>query len=307
MPKCRESILLYGVSGAGKTTQGQEFAAAVQKRTSRKTRLVSCTGGGWTSIQPVVELGLIEPLFVPDRDFPVETIDKLSKGYWPEHPADPLSPLLPPEKQKDWKDVGGVMFDSLTEMCAWMMTGAVAREAAGQIKISAQPIRFQDGATQFGTPSIAHFGVFQGRIEDCVRNSKGLDGRYILWTALELKSVDVELSKLPVYGPDIIGKAKTAVAGAWFDNTLHLYITGQGGMKKGTAERRMYFTTHFEDDGVPYVAKNRGHMYAPISKYVGADYLSGEKLSLDYFLELLDRSQAEAKEILSKKLNVKQS
>jgi hypothetical protein len=126
-----------------------------------------------------------------------------------------------------------------------------------------------------------------------------------MWTALELKAVDQEITKLPMYGPDVIGKAKTASAAAWFDNTLHLYLTGAGGMKKGAVERRLYFYTHFEDDGVPYVAKNRGHKLAPISKYVGnLDYLTGDKLSVDYFLQLLDKSQAEAREILKKKLNI---
>jgi hypothetical protein len=294
--KCIESILVYGISGAGKTTQGQELAKYINKKIGKKLRLASCSGGGWTSIQPAIDAGIIEATYIRGRKFPVETVDKISKGFWPEHPDDPESPLIAPEKQKDWNEVGGLMNDSITESCEWMMSYINSQEAAGKIKISAQSANFRDGETNYGTPSLAHYGNIQSRIADFIAQSKALRGIYILYTALELKATD-DNSRLPLYGPDIVGKAKTAVAPAWFDNTLHLYLTGAGGLKKGVVKHRMYLTTHFEDDQIPYVAKNRGHFYAPLP-----EFLEGPQCSLAVFLELLAESHAKAKDKLMAEL-----
>ena len=294
--KCIESILVYGVSGAGKTTQGQELARHINRTMGKKLRLASNSGGGWTSIQPAIDAGIIVPTYIRGRKFPVETMDKISKGWWPEHPDDPESPLIEPAKQKDWGEVGGLMNDSITEGCEWMMSYVNSQEAAGAIKISTQSSNFKDGATNYGTPSQSHYGNIQSRIADFIAQSKAIRGIYILYTALELKATD-DNSRLPLYGPDIVGKAKTAVAPAWFDNTLHLYLTGAGGLKKGVVQRRMYLSTHFEDDQIPYIAKNRGHYYSPLP-----EFLEGDQCSLAVFLDLLAESHAKAKEKLMAEL-----
>jgi energy-coupling factor transporter ATP-binding protein EcfA2 len=294
--KALESILVYGVSGAGKTTQIQELAKHVHRKLGKKVRLVSCSGGGWTSIQPAIDAGIVIPTYIRGRNFPIETIDKMTKGFWPADPADPSSPLIPIEKQSDWKDVGGVAFDSLTEGCEWMMSYINSQEAAGKIKVSAQSANFKDGDTNYGTPSMAHYGNVQSRIADFVAQSKALRGVYVLWTALELKASD-DNSRLPLYGPDVVGKAKTAVACAWFDNTLHMYMTGAGGLKKGASIRRLYLTTHFEDDGIPFMAKNRGHYYAPLP-----EFLEGQDCSVEKFLLLLEESHSKAKTKLMEEL-----
>jgi hypothetical protein len=286
--KVEESILVYGVSGAGKTTQVQELAKWVHNLNGKLTRLVSCSGGGWTSIQPAVNAGIVIPTYIRTRDFPVETLDKMTKGWWPADVNDPASSLLPPDKQKDYGNIGGYAFDGITEACEWMMSYINSQEAAGKIKISAQSSKFKDGATEYGAPSLAHYGNIQTRIADFVSNSKGLRGMYLMWTALELKATD-DNTRLPIYGPDISGKAKTAIASAWFDNTLHLYLTGAGGLKKGPSVRRLYLSTHFEDDQIPFVAKNRGHYYAPLP-----EFLEGKDCSVANFLRLLEESHVKA-------------
>jgi hypothetical protein len=295
--KCTESLLVYGISGSGKTTQVQELSKYVYKKTGKKTRLVSMSGGGWTSIMPAVSAGLVDPCYIRSRDKAVETLQRFSMGWWPIDVEDPTSPLAPPEKQQNWKDVGAIAYDGITEGCEWLMSYMVGNEAAGKMKISQLSANFKDGETNFGTPSLAHYGNVQSRIADFVGFSKAIRDVYIMWTALELKATD-DNSRLPLYGPDISGKAKTAIAGAWFDNTLHLYITGQGGLKKGTSIRRLYLSTHFEDDQIPFVAKNRGHFYSPLP-----EYLEGEKCSLAVFLELLEESHKKATERFMSEIN----
>jgi hypothetical protein len=172
------------------------------------------------------------------------------------------------------------------------MRNAVRREANKEIKISAQnvAVSFRDGESTFGGPAMAHYGVIQTHIENCVAASKSLVGKYIVWTSLELKTTD-ENTRLPLYGPDVIGKAKTSVAPAWFDNCLHLHFVQPAAGKP--AVRRLYLQTHFESDGIPYAAKNRGHRLAPLP-----EFLAEEDLSLKVFYEKLEESHKKAMEIL---------
>lgn len=302
MSKCRESILVYGVSGAGKTTQVQELAKYVHRTEGKVVRLASCSGGGWTSIQPAINTGIVVPTYLRGRKFPIETMHRISLGWWPEHVDDPESPLQPPEKQKDFKDIGGLAVDSITEGCEWMMSYMTNEEAAGSFKISSQPMKFKDGATSFGSPSMAHYGNIQMRIGDFIANSKALPSFFIFWTALELKATDDD-TRLPLYGPDIVGKKKTAVASAWFDNTLHLHLTQSGGLKQGEVKRRLHLSTHFEEDGIPYVAKNRGHYYAPLPNYLEDTEKDPGACSVNRFLELLSESHKKAEERLRLELS----
>ena len=68
--KCTESLLIYGVSGAGKTTQAQELAKYVHKKLHKKVRLASMSGGGWTSVQPAVDAGILVPTYLRGQQFP---------------------------------------------------------------------------------------------------------------------------------------------------------------------------------------------------------------------------------------------
>lgn len=302
MSKCRESICVYGGSGVGKTHQVGDLGDWVARNMKKQTRLVSASGGGWTTIQPLVDLGVVVPTYIRNRRFPFQAMERFSKGWWPEDPSDPMSPLIPPEKQKDWDMVGAVAYDGLSEMCEWLMSTSVQREAKGEIKISTESLaaRFSDGdvkandASSYGTPGKAHYLVVQNHATDCVTWSKGIPDRYILWTMLELRASD-DVTKMPIYGPQVIGRAKTSDAAAWFEDTINLSMVrvGQSGMTK----HRMWLTRHYDgDDPVPYLAKVRATAAAPLPPF-----LEGPECSLGVFLDLLHASQEKAKEIYGKR------
>lgn len=297
MGKCIESIMLWGPTGGGKTSQAQELALYTAVKFEKKVRLISCSGGGWTVIQPAVDAGMVEPTFIAERQYPIETLDRMTKGWWPEDANDPRSPLIPPEKQgKRWDDVGALFFDSATEMCSWMMRTMVAREAAGQVKISAESLaaRFKDGDTNYGTPGRAHFGTIQNYIEQFINQSKQISGIYTVWTALELRTSD-ETTRIPVYSPDLIGKAKSSSSPAWFDDCLHLTLVDT----KTGKERRMYQITHtIGDDPIPYLAKTRNPLGTTVP-----DYLTGQDFSLYNFLSQLEKLIARGGVFLQARFN----
>jgi len=302
--KCIESINVYGGSGTGKTHQCGELALFVNVKYGKKTRLVSTSGGGWTPIQPYVDSGIIEPVYVRDRKWPFYVMEKMSKGWWPADPRDPESPLIPPKDQgQSWDDVGAIAYDGLSETCDWLMSSSVAREAAGEIRISQESLsaRFTDGnketkeVVNVGTPGRAHYLVIQNATTDYVSFSRSIPGVFILWTALELRAAD-DVTKLPIYGPQVSGKAKTSDAAAWFEDTLHL--TGVID-SKGKTVRRLWLQRHMDgDDPVPYLAKVRANSLCPLPPY-----LEGPDCSLYKFLELLYSSQEKAKDLLTQKIN----
>ena len=267
----------------------------VGRRMNKKLRLVSGSGGGWTSIQPYVDVGLVEPMYVRDWQNPFQTMHRLTLGWWPADPADPKSPLIQPSQQKNYNDIGAIAFDSTTEICEWIMGDVVQREARGEIRVSTEslPAKFKDGETWFGTPARAVFGTIQNNIAQFIAQSKGIAGKYIMWTALELKTTD-ELGKVPVYAPEIIGKAKSSIAPAWFDDTLHLQLVVVG----KNPVRRMWLTQHYdENDRIPYVAKCRAPKECPLP-----DYLDGEDCSLGVFFDKLEVAQQKASQIVQNKL-----
>lgn len=302
MGKCRESLCVYGPSGVGKTTQVMELALYTRARFGKATRLVSCTGGGWSSIQPAIDEGLVLPTFIADRLSPVETVDRLSKGWWPADPMDPSSPLVPPEKQPSFDGIGATAFDCGSEICEWFMQSMIAKEAAGQIRMSTEGLaaRFKDGDTNYATPSRAHYGTIQNLIAAFIRQSKGLTDQYVLWTFLEQRGQD-ENTRVPVYGPAIIGQKKSDVAPAWFDDTLHLcFIPVMNNKSKELEnERRMYLTQHtVGDDPVPFLAKTR----IP-SGVKRPDFLVGSQFSMYQYLSILEKSNIEGREQLKQRLN----
>jgi len=289
--KCYQGTLIYGVSGVGKTTQIGEQARWVYDKFGLKTRLVSASGGGWASIDPLVDAGIVIPTFILERKFVYETLNKLSEGYWPEDTSDPTSKLLAPSQQSDWDEFGCLAFEGMTEMADWMMRYSVAREAEGRIRISGQKVaaNFLDGEMRCGAPSMGMYNTIQNYIAQYVAQSKAIKDKYILWTALERKVTD-ENTRRPTYGPEVCGEAKTTTCSAWFDYVLHLYYESSNKNNLGT--RRMYLTRHFEN-GVPFVAKSQMSILTTLPPY-----LEGDELSMYYFQELLLEKRKQAKEKL---------
>lgn len=294
MAKCRESLLIYGASGSGKTTQLSMLAEWCMLRYGKKTRLISTSGGGWSSIIPAVESGIVEATYICDRAHAFETLDRFSKGWWPADLEDPQSPLIPPTGQQDWDKIGCICFDSITEAASWLMDDMVYREARGEFKSSSQNlmVRFRDGDTWIGSPAPGHYGTIQNNIARYIVQMKSIP-KYVACTALELKTSDMR-TQLPMYGPDVIGQKMTQTVSAMFENTLHLYFVETKDPNRPT--RRMYLSTHFEE-GVPFVAKNRGDYRAPLP-----EYLEGDSMNVGAFLDSLEESRKKALAIFAGQL-----
>ena len=300
--RCKESICIYGISGSGKTVKVAEFAEVVKAALGRDkiVRLASVSGGGWKSIQADIDEGLIRPCWLRSRDYATYTIDKITKGWWPVDPEDPASPLVPPDKQPDWPQVGGIAYETGTEMCNWMMEDGLEREAetGGAFHIGSEKAShvYKDGPTNdqeaYASAAKAHFGAVQNRIAQFINQSKDIEDRFILWNFLEGKGKD-PVFKQACYGPDVIGTALTGDVPSWFDRTLRITVTMQGTV----VTRSLMTNVHFEaGDPIPYLANARSPKQCPIPTALrGADF------DLYRFYELLTASYTKAREIIKAK------
>jgi hypothetical protein len=187
------------------------------------------------------------------------TLDLATKGWWPEDPSEPNSPLLAPfAKWKECpncqKDVGAKGF-SLPPKCAscgvtlaagtfckTRTTYANGFDAVGAVVFEGftsfgeallrrlRTINPEGGRTiddkagdgsvfKISAPGQQHYGDSQAYLGQFVANSKTIPTDRVLWTALENRG---EEDGKQVYGPKGPGQALTATCIPWFTDVIHL-------------------------------------------------------------------------------------
>lgn len=246
----------------GKSTLGAQLAAFTYKTTGKKTRVVNMDGGGTSNAYAaLLERGIASIWNVDlwDERSLFLTLDQATKGYWPEDPSEPNSPLLPPfVKWKECpsckKDVGAKGF-SLPPKCVscgvQLPAGTFCRTkttyANGFEEVGAVVF---EGFTSFGeallrrlrtinpeggrviddkvgdgpgfkisAPGQQHYGDSQAYLGQYVANSKTIPTGRVLWTALENRGEEDGKS---VYGPKGPGQALTTTCIPWFTDVIHL-------------------------------------------------------------------------------------
>lgn len=229
----------YSSTGLRKTTNIGRCAERWWRKFGLKTRLVSADGGGWETIQALVDAGIVEawPITLwPNR---IETIDLACQGYWPKNLTDPSAGLDPPAALKDAR-VGLMAYEGLTSFGSHVMS---ALKKPG-VSLSQDPSYIlKDGATSYAGGSMAAFGFVQDRIYDFVMKTHMIPYvQKVIWTALEAKGEE-EGTRIPVFGPAIEGKKATGKAGQWFGNLIHLEAVAER-VEEDKVTKQLSITTH---------------------------------------------------------------
>jgi hypothetical protein len=80
-----KTVVIFGDSGLGKTTNAGFAAKYIYEKTGgRIVRYICADGGGIRPIQPLIDVGVIEPFYLAHVPNPLVVLRKLSQGYWPE-------------------------------------------------------------------------------------------------------------------------------------------------------------------------------------------------------------------------------
>lgn len=280
---------MYGRSRAGKTALTAELAEQLKATTGLKTLLYYIDKGGLGPIQPLIELGVVD-LVEQLETSPWMFMNKASTGHI----------------RKDGKWVKAdlskyalVANESMTGFSDAFMNDLADQSARGVNIGGAANVSFtinsDNESLKIGGNNMGHYNVVQNRILDEVWRSQKLPVPYVLWTASLSRDEDPNASG-KVLGPAIAGKAMTAEMLRQFDLTFRVdCLPAQAGKN----ERHILYLGNSVDLAAGN-AVTLGNTRVPM----GAKELpnSIEPASLTKALSLIENAEAEAKEVIKKRL-----
>lgn len=250
-------VLIYGAGGIGKSSRIAEGAAYVWKKFGKKSRVIGADGGGSEkALQPLMNEGIVSywPIDQWDDKSIFYTLDMATKGWWPEDPNVPNSPLIAPTRE--WKSCPTCSGDTGAKglaMVAKCAACGVAFAAGQTLPLRRDPVgsfadvglvafegltsfgdlllrrlrkvdptggrSIQDGDFKISSLGMQHYGDAQNYIAQYVANVRLIPVEFVIWTALEIRSDD---DGKPLYGPALPGKKLTSLCIPWFTDVLHL-------------------------------------------------------------------------------------
>lgn len=273
------TIALYSDTGGGKTTLAGEYAKYVWKSRSLHTVLRTSDRGGYASIAPLVRAGIIRAESLGPADDPWIYVDE---GCQPGHYAE---------------DVGCVVIDSGTSLGEALLTACSHSEfQIGQQKTQKFTVSRGAKSLNVSINNEAHYGVVQGFLLDAIWKSTWLTTRGIdvIWTFSVHRGE--EQDRTPILGPKLAGKALTAAIPKWFEYTFRISSIPVEGAEP---IHRLYLSEHPELSGLGHAFGNARYPLGstPLPAYI-------EPASLVGAIELIERGQTEADEMLKAELGI---
>ena len=291
------TILLYGRTNSGKSTQIGILAEFVKKTTGKITRLYSADKGGLDPIMPYVDLGIIDVVEIGETD-PWIFLNKAVRGYVRDDKGKWILDKARNEK------VGFYAFESLRGVAESLML-SMARKAADGVSIGGgSNINFQvnaDGESlRIAGGNMAHFGVAQARMTEEVWESQKLNADYVMWTSSVSKDAD-ELSTSKIIGPDVIGKALTGEVPRWFHYTFRIDVLPAQG---GKPERHILYLGNHVDVGAGN-ASGLGNIRRPLDAPPLTKFTIEPANIVEALNVVKEESRKAAAEIIRKRLEAK--
>lgn len=229
-----KSVLIYGVTGAYKTTQLKFLARYIYKKYGKRTRVVytGASDGGLTEAEE--KAGLIESFRLGMRSNPLPVLRRLAKGYWPKvvvKDGKNVLQLIEPSA-KTWEEFGAIALDSLGMAADEGMRDvvdkgrAMAQETVTPFRESVQVLDLKNNVVEvdetFAAPAMAHYGFGQNFAVGIINAFSSLPVEVVMFTAMEKKGEEEDSSgRSTIYGPDMPGKKLTPKIGGLVGDLLH--------------------------------------------------------------------------------------
>lgn len=273
---------LYGLSGSGKTTQIGEYAKFIKKTTGKKTQLHAMDMGGFDSIMPLIDIGLIDVDIYNEADDPwtwinaaVSTVDDESYGL------------------KAF-DSGTSVGEALIAYCA---KAAAEGTQIGQERMFRLTIPTKAEPIVIGANNKSQYGLIQTFLLDMVWKSTWLarrSGVDVMWTFGEHRAEDP--NDAPIVGPKLAGKALTGSIPKWLRYTLRM-VSIPGGQGE-PARHVLYCQEQPELNGLGMSFANARY---PLDATTPLPAMI-EPASLPLFWNLIQQAEDEAKAKLTQEL-----
>lgn len=289
----KKTVLLYGRTNSGKTAQIGKLAEHVYKTTGKKTRLYTADLGGTDTIQPHIQLGLVEPIELEGTN-PFIFLNQATLG----HVRDAAGKWVATNNDH----IGLFAFESMRSIAEALMTDMAAKAAANVNIGGGSNISFSaagDGETlKVSGSNMAHYGVAQSRMTEEIWKSFRLPSQYVMWTSSVSKDEDTTAAG-KVLGPDVIGKALTAEVPRWFCYTYRIDVLPA---QAGKPERHILYLGNHIDVGAGGAA-GLGNTRRPLDASEPKQ-ITIEPADLVKALELSDKGVEEAIDVIKKRLGL---
>lgn len=289
-----ESLLMYGSTDTGKSSQLGEIAKWEFARTGRVTRLISADSG-WQPIEDIVAtperpLGTSNPdgSFVSVEAWNIQSLSnpwviltELSEGYWPVWKALSTGALQlkmqKPTMKDGWIEIqsGGKSFQLGQTFIEGLSTIAtvgmqdhitsgrkVAEDLASAFQSQMTEVGPDGKETQrtltLGSAGRAHFGhVQRWLLDDLVPRFGRMPVERVIWTAHEARGTDdITGVKDSVLGPATVGKAVVDKTTLKFGHSFHMTVdTTTGKDTKGQPTVAREFKAWFVSHPDDYLTK----------------------------------------------------
>lgn len=233
------SILNYGKTRTAKTSQAKFIAQHVWKKFGKKTRFVTTdTGSLWEPVQSMVDVGLIQPLFVPtDPSYdPLSLLRKLRRGAWPDNydvsgfclKTRGGNKWLEWPQQKDSNEIGAYVFESLSSIGA----GTMRDLAEKNITVGTQSVpgyRTENGEV-FGQNTENHYGMILNEIPSFLNALTTLPVEIVYITAWDevIEPRDKDIQKVYKLGPLLPGRKLVDIVPGSVNILIHSTNTVDG-------------------------------------------------------------------------------
>lgn len=240
------TTILYGESGVGKSTNLRFVAQQLYQETGLVTRLISFEDSTKTIFKPLIDLSMVQALFLTKMPDPLVVLRRLSRGDWPVFKADGTiaswTRLRPNE-------VAGYLIEGLTSGSESLLEEL--REEHRFLR-EQKTDAFEIGAEKFAPASQTAFGFVQ---QEMLRGIKGfgmLPVQRVVWSAHETTGAE-EDTKDPIRGPGLVGSKATAKVQKYCGTLLHFEID----KSKGAPKPRIYYRQHpdWKFPNISYPAK----------------------------------------------------
>lgn len=287
----RDSILLFGDTGDGKTVQFGELALRAFLVEHRKSRLYTWDEGGYRSIDPLVRRGVIDVVDCRGLSAPFDFLDKVAQGLV----LDTGGKWVADPRVSDLAVLG---FEGLTEGGDLLMREMAEMSGRGINIGGGGAFNFKNGTLTIGSNNQSHYGQAQGHLSAVVKRSFRIAGEgHVVWTAAARRGQDAD-NQAAILGPQIVGKALTSEVPRWFVYTFHLLSVPADQLLKKPAEHRLYFRDHY-DPSIPG-AKVLGNDRVPLGATPLPEYIA--PADLPKALSMIEDKMREAEGVLDRQI-----
>lgn len=271
-----KTVMLWGPSGIGKTTQLELIARWIWFTYKKISRVIACDPGQLEAFEELKTKGVVQTLDLSASPYVLADSRRLSEGYWPRgargEKFDSSDQCM--TTPQEFAQIGAYLIDGATGMGAKMKNHMSKQPTGVGFKNS---IEYMEDGVFFGGLQQGHYGLAQTEIHGLhVNGFSNLPVNYLVWTALDgvgkekVKAVMAQDSAAyTVYAPQIVGEAVNAEVPSWFRDCIHMD----------------YILTPKPDDPNVLVRSRVAWFRDHLDKGTGIKYLTKSRVTLDLLLE----------------------